>query len=124
MSYNATAKKYGFTTPVVWKHAREHMGAALLEHNLSQPVLDSIRNLNQRTLHILADAEHGKWKNPEVALKAIAQARSNLELIAKLTGELKQPQANEPTKVEIVYVNAVPRGSEPPPAIDASAEAV
>jgi hypothetical protein len=124
MSQNGVAKKYGFTTPVVWKHVHQHMGAALLQHNLSAPVLEQIRNLNYRTLRILAEAEHGKWKDPAIALDAIRECRRNLELIAKLTGELKQPAANEPVQVQVVYVDAVPRGSEPPPAIDASAESV
>jgi hypothetical protein len=104
MSLNAVARKYGFTPPVVWKHARQHMGAALLEHNLSAPVLDQIRRLNLRTLSILTEAEHGK-RDPAIALQAIRESRHNLELIAKLTGELKNPEANEPTRVEIVYVD-------------------
>jgi hypothetical protein len=105
MSQNAVAKKYGFTQPVVWHHAREHMGAALLEHNLSQPVLEQIRRLNQRTLRILAESESGKYRDPSIALQAIRESRHNCELIAKLTGELKSPEKAEPTRVEIVYVD-------------------
>jgi hypothetical protein len=82
------------------------MGAALLEHNLSQPVLDQIRLLHQRTLRILAEAEHGRWRDPSIALGAIRECRHNLELIAKLTGELKSPAPAEPTRVEIVYVES------------------
>jgi hypothetical protein len=104
MSLNAVARKYGFTPPVVWKHAKQHMGAALLEHNLSAPVLDQIRRLNLRTLSILTKAEHGK-RDPAIALQAIRESRHNLELIAKLTGELKNSEAQEPTRVEIVYVD-------------------
>ena len=70
-------------------------------------MLDQIRLLNQRTLRILAEAEHGKWKNPSVALDAVRECRRNLELIGKLTGELKSPEANahEPVKVIIEYVD-------------------
>jgi hypothetical protein len=117
MSQVAVAKKFRFTQPTVWKHANEHMGAALLEHNLCAPVLDQIRRLNQRTLRILSEAENGKTKDPNVALAAIREAGHNQELIAKLTGELKHPEAAEPTKVEIVYIDKpliVPQASEPP----------
>jgi hypothetical protein len=115
MSQRAVARKYGFTQMVMNTHAREHMGAALLEHNLCQPVLDQIRLLNRRTLRILSEAEDGETKDPNVALAAIREARHNLELIAKLTGELKNPEPAEPTRVEIVYVDkqlVVPQSSE------------
>jgi hypothetical protein len=129
MSQNAAAKKYGFTQQTLWKHSKEHMGAALLEHNLSRPVLDQIRRLNQRTLRILDEAEHGKWRDPAIALVAIRECRHNLELIAKLTGELKSPEAaHEPVRVEIVYIDkqlVVPRASdsEPPSAIESGTDA-
>jgi hypothetical protein len=112
MSQHQVATKYSFTQPVVWKHVHEHMGAALIEHNLKQPVLDQIRMLNQRTLRILGEAEHGKWKNPAIALQAIRECRNNGELIAKLTGELKSGPVNEPVKVEIVYINKAPMVTE------------
>jgi hypothetical protein len=129
MSQNAVAKKYGFTQPVVWHHAKEHMGAKLLEHNLAQPVLDQIRRLNQRTLRILEESEHGKWRNPAIALQAIRECRNNLELIARLTGEIRSPEPHEPMRVEIVYVDkqlVVERASdtEPPAAIEQAADGV
>jgi hypothetical protein len=67
---------------------------------MTQPVLQQIRRLNQRSLRILTEAEHGKWKDPAIALQAIRECRHNLELIGKLTGELKSPEANahEPVK--------------------------
>jgi hypothetical protein len=107
MSHRAVAKKYGFTQPVVSHHVKEHMGPALTEYNMTQPVLQQIRRLNQRTLRILTEAEHGKWRDPAIALQAIRECRHNLELIGKLTGELKSPEANarEPVKVIIEYVD-------------------
>jgi hypothetical protein len=106
LSQNAVARKYGFTVPVVWKHVHQHMGAKLLEHNLCQPVVDQIRMLNQRTLKILGEAEHGKYRDPTIALQAIREARHNGELIAKLTGELRTTSpTNEPVKVVIEYID-------------------
>jgi hypothetical protein len=122
VSQHQVAKKYGFTQPIVWKHCKEHMGAKLLEHNLSEPVLDQIRKLNQRTLKILGEAEKGKYKDPVVALQAIREARHNLELIARLTGEDKTAQTSGSTKIEIVYVDRPTLTTGPPPAIEAGGE--
>jgi hypothetical protein len=127
MSQPAVAKKCGFTQPVLWKHVHEHMGLALLEYSLSRPVLEQIRRLNLRTLQILERAE--RKNDPTIALAAIRESRHNLELIAKLTGKLKSPEAaHEPVRVEIVYVDkqlVVPRASdsEPPSAMESGSDA-
>jgi hypothetical protein len=126
MSLGQCAKKYGFTKPVVWKHQREHMGAALLQSNLSRPVLEQMRSIHLRTLRLLEHAE--RKRDPAIALQAIREARHNLELVAKLTGELKSAAPAEPTRVEIVYVDkqlVVPRASdsEPPSAIESGSDA-
>jgi hypothetical protein len=86
-------------------HAREHVGEALFQTNISQSVLDSIRRLNVRTLRVLAEAEDGETRDPNVALAAIREARHNLTLIGKLTGELKRDEPAEPTRVEVIYVD-------------------
>jgi hypothetical protein len=52
-----------------------------------------MRKLNTRALRILQDAE--KTKDPAMALSAIRECRRNLELIAKLTGELDPRAAGE-----------------------------
>jgi hypothetical protein len=105
MSMHAVSKKYKFSYRLVWLHVKEHMGAPLTAFNLSQPVLDQIRLLNQRTLRILAESESGKYRDPSIALQAIRESRHNCELIAKLTGELKNPAPAEPTRVVITYVD-------------------
>ena len=51
-----------------------------------QPTLLEMRRLNRRSLRILAIAEESK--DHDVALRAIAECRRNLELISKLTREL------------------------------------
>jgi hypothetical protein len=58
-----------------------------------QPTLLEMRRLNQRSLRILAIAEASK--DHDVALRAIAECRRNLELISKLTGELDPHAAGE-----------------------------
>jgi hypothetical protein len=109
MSARAVARKYGFTHATMSNHKNAHMGLASLE----TPVLEAIRRLNQRTMVILDKAEQGR-RDPNIALQAIRESRHNLELIAKLTGELKSPEANEPTRVEIVYVDKQLVVNEPP----------
>jgi hypothetical protein len=62
--------------------------------------------LNQRTLRILGEAEHGKYRDPTIALQAIRECRHNGELIARLTGELKSSApSSEPVKVVIEYID-------------------
>jgi hypothetical protein len=121
MSARAVGRKYGFTPPVICKHINEHMGAALVEHNLCAPVLDAIRRLHARTLRVLAAAE-GKG-DLNGALAAIREARGNLTLLAKLTGELRHsdaPDRSEPVNVVVTYVDklaVLPRGDDEPPAL-------
>jgi hypothetical protein len=130
MSQRAVARKFGFTQETMRTHANKHMGAKLLEHNLTQPVLDQIRMLNQRTLRILGEAEHGKYRDPTIALQAIREARHNGELIAKLTGELKtSAPTNEPVVVRIEYIDkqlvveSNNQSNTPPPAIETAESA-
>ena len=61
---------------------------------LAQPVLGEMRKLNARALKILQAAE--VEKDHAIALNAIRECRRNLELIAKLTGEL-DPRASGET---------------------------
>ncbi len=51
-------------------------------------LLDQLTDLQSRTLAILKAAE--KAKDHNVSLKAISEARRNLELVGKLAGELAQ----------------------------------
>jgi hypothetical protein len=64
-----------------------------------------MRRLNQRSLKILKAAEEAK--DHTVALHAVRECRRNLELIAKLTGELDPRAAGEETggslNVTVVY---------------------
>lgn len=81
------------------RHKAEHLPATLAKAQEAQEVaradslLSQVRDLHDRTLKILSQAEAtGKL---ETALKAIRETRSNLELLAELMGELdRQPQVN------------------------------
>ena len=86
---------------------------------LSEQVVVTTRKLNARTERILDTAEENK--DYTVALQAIRECRRNLELIAKLTGEL-DPRApgegsNGSLQVTVVYADkaAVQVGSSETP---------
>jgi hypothetical protein len=76
------------------RHKDEHLPQALLQAQAAQEVahadtlLDQVQDLHRRTLKILTAAE--KSKDGRLALGAVREARSNLELLAKLTGELDE----------------------------------
>jgi hypothetical protein len=97
-SKRSIADHYGLSPSAVQRH-REHIPQLLVEASHAQEVadtdalLDEVRALRDRTLAILDKAEEAE--ELRTALSAIAQARGNLELFAKLLGELnEQPVLN------------------------------
>jgi hypothetical protein len=92
---------------------------------VAEPVLSSMRKLNLRSLRILGEAEAAQDRT--TALHAIRECRRNLELIAKLTGELDLCAMGEaaagPITVVVQYVDKAAlvvaesaSGPEPPAA--------
>jgi hypothetical protein len=81
------------------RHKNAHLPAALIKARKVEEVvradelLSQVRDLQGRTLSILATSEQtGELRT---ALAAIREARGNLELLAKLLGELDEhPQVN------------------------------
>lgn len=81
------------------RHRANHLPAKLVMAEKAEEVaqaddlLDQVRDLQERALAILDKAEEtGELRT---ALSAIREARSNLELLAKLLGELdERPQVN------------------------------
>lgn len=75
------------------RHKANHLPAALVQAQAAADVaradtlLDQVRDLRRRALAILQQAEQGH--DLRAALLAIREARGNLELLAKLLGELK-----------------------------------
>jgi len=88
----AIAAKYRVSPDAVERHSAAHLPRALVKAQAAQEVahaddlLAQVRSLQDRALAILGTAEQdGDFK---VALGAIREARGNLELLAKLLGEL------------------------------------
>lgn len=90
------AKRYGVSYDALLRHKQGHIPGALAKAQEAREVaqadslLDQLRDLQRRTLTILEAAE--KEDDRSTALKAIKEARGNLELLAKLLGELAERQ--------------------------------
>jgi hypothetical protein len=103
------------------RHKANHLPAKLVMAQAAEEVaqaddlLDQLRGLQSRTLAILEAAE--TTSEHRTALGAIREARSNLELLAKLLGELDdRPQLNVLISPEWLELRAViVRALEPHP---------
>jgi hypothetical protein len=103
------------------RHRTNHLPETLAKAHEAEEVaqadslLEQVRDLQERALDILDQAEEaGELRT---ALGAIREARGNLELLAKLLGELsEQPQVNVLVSPEWLELRAVIVGAlEPHP---------
>ncbi len=91
--YRHIATRYGTSTGALQRH-REHLPVHLAkakdaeEMTQADTLLEQVRNLQTRALSILDRADDSG--DLKTALAAIREARSNLELLGKLAGELQQ----------------------------------
>jgi hypothetical protein len=90
---------FGVSESAIRRHKGNHLPAKLVlaekaaEVAEADNLLAQVQDLQTRTLAILEAAEH--TQQHRTALGAIREARSNLELLAKLLGELDdRPQVN------------------------------
>ena len=89
------AARYGsLSRPAIQRHADNHLPASLAKAKEAEEIahaddlLGDVRTLQARTLAILGAAE--TTSEHRLALAAIRESRSNLELLAKLLGELDE----------------------------------
>lgn len=93
-SNRSLASLYDVSEAAVRRHASNHLPAKLVmaekaeEISRADDLLAQVRDLQARTLAILEAAE--STSQHRTALSAIREARSNLELLAKLVGELDE----------------------------------
>lgn len=91
--YRHIAARFGTSTSALQRH-REHLPKFLVKASEAQDaaqadtLLEQVRSLQSRALSILDRADEAG--DLRTALSAIREARSNLELLAKLLGELQQ----------------------------------
>jgi hypothetical protein len=92
--YRAIARQYGVTKDALQRHSCDHLPKLLVEAKQAVEAADAddllgeVRDLQTHTLAILEAAE--ATRQHRTALGAIREARSNLELLAKLLGELDE----------------------------------
>ncbi len=93
-SNRSVASLYDVSEAAVRRHKANHLPAKLVMATKAEEVaeaddlLEQARDLQARTLAVLEAAE--ETKQHRTALSAIREARSNLELLAKLLGELDE----------------------------------
>lgn len=83
-----TARKYGVPERSLARHRENHLPAFMVRastEHAGPTLLEQVEALQVSVGSILAKAEN----DPKTQLLAIREARSNLELLAKLTGELR-----------------------------------
>jgi hypothetical protein len=111
-SNRSLASLYDVSEASVRRHKANHLPAKLVMAQAAEEVaqadtlLEQVRDLQERALDILDKAEEaGELRT---ALGAIREARGNLELLAKLLGELSdQPQVNVLVSPEWLELRAV-----------------
>jgi hypothetical protein len=106
------AARFDTSTGALQRHKAEHLPTKLTKAQEAEEVaeadelLGQVRDLQERTLAILEAAE--ETRQHRTALAAIREARSNLELLAKLLGELdERPQVNVLISPEWLELRAV-----------------
>ena len=97
VSFRNIAEQYSLSTTAIHRHknnclaatmAKAEMAAEQVEIMNGGNLLDQLRNLNRETLAILAEAK--TLKDYQIALKAITRAERQIELQARLLGELQE----------------------------------
>ena len=110
--YRNIAERFGTSVSALTRHKSDHLPSSLARAHEAEEVaqadslLDQIKHLQQITLRILSAAEKdGKYV---AAIMAVKEARGNLELLAKMMGELdERPQLNIMTSPQWVTIQAV-----------------
>ena len=91
--YRSIAKRFATSPEAMWRHKETHLPAHLAkaeeakESTQAESLLGQLLSLNQETLAILQEARQGK--DNDLALKAIGRSEKQIELQARLLGELK-----------------------------------
>jgi hypothetical protein len=110
--YRHIAKRFDVSTAALQRHVQDHVPKLLVEAKQAVEVADAddllaeVRDLQARTLAILEASE--ETSEHRTALAAIREARANLELLAKLLGELdERPVVNLTVSAEWLELRAV-----------------
>jgi hypothetical protein len=126
IAYREIARRYSVTIGAISMHLRNHVAGPVrriiqAETNLAkdclsvEPVLLQMRRLNNHVLRVLTIAEASK--DQAMVLAAVKEARENLTVIAKITGELDpRSLAPEDGKLQVTiryYDKPLPEPARP-----------
>jgi hypothetical protein len=106
-SNRSLASLYDVSEAAVRRHRKNHVPEKLAKAHAAEEVaqaddlLAEVRALQQRTLTILEAAE--ETQQHRTALAAIREARSNLQMLAQLVGELQSNQLAQAIQINVVY---------------------
>ena len=118
IAFPALVAKYRVSKDALSRHKANHLPATLVKAQEAQEVaqaddlLEEVRSLQGRALGILDKAEDAG--DLRTALGAIREARGNLELLAKLLGELDERTVNVLITPEWLQLRAVVVGALEP----------
>lgn len=108
--YRTIAGQYGVSKPALQRHAKVHIPQKLALAEKAEQAAEAdkllwdLRRLQQHTLKTLLAAE--KDGDPLTLLKAVGEARRNVELMSKLRGELDEsPRINVSLSVSDEWVD-------------------
>ncbi len=119
--YRSIAKQYGVSAAALQRHAQGHLPKLLVEAKRAvdaHEALDTLKQLkgiNSASWEVLQDARRSK--EPEIVLRAVDRVQKQIELQAKLLGELdERPVVNVLASPEWLELRAVIIGAlEPHP---------
>lgn len=95
-AYRTLKEQYGISLAAINRHRASHLPERLVkaveaaEVASADTLLDQVRDLQTRALRILEQAEASG--DLRTAIAAIREARGNLELLARMLGELQESQ--------------------------------
>ena len=92
-AYRNIAKQYTISTAAICRHKKEHLPKELIKSEETKEIaradnlIGQVQSLKDRADNILDKAEQGK--SYTIALQAIKEIRSIVELLAKLSGDIQ-----------------------------------
>ena len=95
-SYRNIAERFGISATSLVRHKKTHISDTIAKAKdvadrlQGDSLLDRIKNINRETLEILKAARDGN--DHDIALKAIARIEKQIELQARLIGEIQEGQ--------------------------------
>jgi hypothetical protein len=107
-SQRRIADQFGISASSVGRHRRQHIPATLAraqslqEDERARGLVEQLLGIHDRTMAILERAEESG--SLTTALTAIREARTNLELIGKFTGELVERHAHLHQRIDPAVV--------------------